>query len=98
MSEESKGGCFMNIVFNQSDDNRILHCWKEIAAYLSAGVRTAQRWESEFQLPVRRPRGSKRSAVLAFSSEIDTWIKSLPAAQRTSATLEMSDVARGEMS
>src|SRR5437762_8886812 len=73
----------MDTVMNQSGDNRILHCWKEIAHYLSAGVRTVQRWESEFKLPVRRPRGTKRSAVLAFSSEIDAWIKGLPAAQRS---------------
>ena len=70
----------MNAVSNRSNDDKVLHCWKEIATYLSAGVRTVQRWESEFSLPVRRPRGTKRSAVLAFSSEIDEWIRNLPVA------------------
>jgi predicted DNA-binding transcriptional regulator AlpA len=79
----------MEIAVNHAGENRVLHCWKEIADYLSAGVRTVQRWESEFKLPVRRPRGSKRSAVLAFSSEIDAWIKALPAAQRASANMNI---------
>ncbi|HLJ87414.1 MAG TPA: hypothetical protein VKZ53_11365 [Candidatus Angelobacter sp.] len=69
----------------ESNNHKILHCWKEIADYLSAGVRTVQRWETEFALPVRRPRGTKRSAVLAFSSEIDAWVKTLPAIAQSSA-------------
>jgi hypothetical protein len=73
----------MNLSIHASE-NRILHCWKDIATYLAAGVRTVQRWESEFHLPVHRPRGTKRSAVLAFSSEIDAWIKALPAIQSIS--------------
>ncbi|HLJ27741.1 MAG TPA: hypothetical protein VKY85_13605 [Candidatus Angelobacter sp.] len=80
----------MSMTNSQSNDHRILHCWKEIADYLSAGVRTVQRWEAEFALPVRRPRGAKRSAVLAFSSEIDDWVKTLPAiAQNAAAEAEM---------
>lgn len=52
----------------------ILNGWKEIASYLGRGVRTVQRWE-QFGLPVRRPKGSDRSAVLALSEELDAWIK-----------------------
>ena len=52
----------------------ILNGWKEIANYLGRGVRTVQRWE-QFGLPVRRPKGSDRSAVLALSEELDVWIK-----------------------
>ena len=74
----------MNLSHTQSSQ-RILHCWKEIAEYLSAGVRTVQRWESEFALPVRRLRGTKRSAVLAFCSEIDDWVKTLPAVSQKMA-------------
>jgi predicted DNA-binding transcriptional regulator AlpA len=82
----------MNAVPRQYNDQRILHCWKEIAEYLSAGVRTVQRWEAEFALPVRRPRGAKRSAVLAFASEIDEWVKTLPAiAQSTVSEVEMRE-------
>jgi hypothetical protein len=55
-----------------------LNSWKEIANYLDRGVRTVQRWERDLQLPVRRPRGTKRSAVLAVRSEIDAWLRTCP--------------------
>jgi hypothetical protein len=51
----------------------LLNSWKEISAYLDRGVRTVQRWERELHLPVRRPRGRMRSAVIAFKSEVDAW-------------------------
>lgn len=51
----------------------ILNSWKEIAAHLRCSVRTAQRLEQE-GMPVRRPAGHSRSAVIAFSDEIDTWL------------------------
>ncbi|HEV2961768.1 MAG TPA: hypothetical protein VG649_08105 [Candidatus Angelobacter sp.] len=56
----------------------ILNSWKEIAGYLNRGVRTVQRWEAELGMPVRRPRGKGRSAVIAICSEIDRWIRSCP--------------------
>src|SRR5947207_5287974 len=97
MGINSSGKAIMSTVIGPSHNQKILHCWKEIAHYLSAGVRTVQRWESEFKLPVRRPRGTKRSAVLAFSSEIDAWIKGLPAAQRASANMSMvADSGQGQ--
>jgi hypothetical protein len=52
----------------------ILNSWKEIAVYLGRGVRTVQRWEQELALPVRRPRGRSRSAVLAFKRELNQWL------------------------
>jgi hypothetical protein len=55
-----------------------LQSWKEIAAYLKRGVRTAQRWERCAGLPVRRPRPGDRSPVFAFPSEIDQWMHSRP--------------------
>lgn len=60
----------------------LLNSWKEIAVYLNRGVRTVQRWEAELGLPVRRPRGKNRSAVIAMRSEIDEWLKSCPSSQR----------------
>src|SRR5437763_12449674 len=59
--------------------DELLNSWKEIALYLNRGVRTVQRWESELGLPVRRPRGKERSAVVAIPGELDTWVR---AAQR----------------
>lgn len=49
-----------------------LDSWKEIAAYLDRGVRTAQRWQRTAALPVRRI-PAKRGSVFAFKSEIDAW-------------------------
>ncbi len=49
-----------------------LDSWKEIAAYLKRGVRTAQRWEREAGVPVRRV-ATERGAVYAFRSELDAW-------------------------
>ena len=61
-----------------SYNGRVLHSWKEIAVYMGRGVRTIQRYEARLGLPVRRPSGAPRSAVLAFSSEIDQWLAKSP--------------------
>jgi len=62
-------------------NDEVLNSWKEVAAYLGRGVRTVQRWEQELGLPVRRPRGKSRSAVIAFKSELDKWLHNAPAEQ-----------------
>lgn len=54
--------------------NRVLTSWKEIAAYLGKGVRTVQRWEKDFGLPIRRPHGSDKSAILARTRDLDAWV------------------------
>src|SRR5207245_1959303 len=54
--------------------NRRLNSWKEVAEYLSRDVTTVMRWEKEKGLPVRRAPGAKRSAVVAYSEEIDRWL------------------------
>ncbi len=54
--------------------NRVLTSWKEIAAYLGKGVRTVQRWEKDFGLPIRRPQGSDKSAILARTRDLDAWV------------------------
>lgn len=51
-----------------------LDSWKEIAAYLGRGERTAKRWESERSLPVHRLPGGGRGCVYAFSAELDEWL------------------------
>lgn len=53
----------------------LLNSWKEIACYLDRGVRTVQRWEAHFGLPVRRLRGKSRSAVIAMRSDLDQWLR-----------------------
>ena len=52
----------------------VLNSWKEVATYMGRGVRTVQRWEQELGLPVRRPRGKSRSAVIALKPELDSWL------------------------
>ncbi len=53
--------------------SRRLNGWKEIAAHLGKGVRTVQRWEKEFGLPVRRLGRSGSEIVFAFAEELDAW-------------------------
>jgi hypothetical protein len=52
----------------------ILSGWKDIANYLRCGVRTVQRWEAD-GLPVHRPTPGRRSHVIAYSEEIDGWVR-----------------------
>ena len=58
-----------------SNQQKILKSWKEIASYLGVGIRTAQRWTMLRGLPIRRPNGSRGSAVLGFSDDIDRWLR-----------------------
>ena len=55
-----------------------LDSWKQIAVYLGREVRTVQRWEQNLCLPVHRPRGKNRSAVVAFPEELDQWLHQTP--------------------
>lgn len=53
----------------------VLTSWKEIAQHLGKGVRTVQRWEEHFGLPIRRLQGESHHAVLALPEEIDAWVR-----------------------
>jgi hypothetical protein len=63
--------------------SRILNSWKEIASYLGRGVRTIQRYEQKLGLPVHRPAGRDRSAVLAFADELERWLRNSPSRNGT---------------
>src|SRR5690348_5090009 len=56
------------------NERKLLSGWKEIAAYLNRGVRTVQRWELSYGMPVRRQKADARS-VFAFADEIDAWLE-----------------------
>ena len=56
--------------------NVTLNSWKEIAVFLGRGIRTAQRWELDLDLPVHRVRNTARSPVFAFHSELRIWLHS----------------------
>jgi hypothetical protein len=51
----------------------VLSSWKEIAEFFQIDVRTCQRWEKAFGLPVHRLDGSPRSRVLAYMDELTEW-------------------------
>lgn len=50
-----------------------LSSWKEIANRLDVSVRTAQLWEKERGLPVRRLRG-RRGRVFVLVAELEAWL------------------------
>ena len=62
---------------SSQDSPRQLTSWKEIAHYLGVNVRTAQKWERERSLPVRRVPGA-RSRVSADSDSLEAWKEQLP--------------------
>lgn len=55
------------------DDSAPLDGWKAIAEHLGKSVRTAQRWRSEFGMPVHRIGDRDREHVYAYRSELDAW-------------------------
>ncbi len=75
-------------------NSEILNSWKEIAVYLKRGVRTVQRWELDLGLPVHRPRGKQRSAVVAIPEELERWIQRTPARALENAVSNHVELAR----
>lgn len=63
---------------DKTEAPQFLSGWKEIANYLGKGVRTVQRYEWQLGLPVRRPAGKPRAAVVATKKEIDAWVSASP--------------------
>ncbi len=59
-----------------TQQSELLTSWKEIASYLGKGVRTVQRWEQQFGLPVRRPNEKAKGIVHATRQELDAWLVS----------------------
>src|SRR3954465_8499593 len=66
----------------------ILNSWKEVSNYIGRGVRTVQRWEKDFGLPVRRPSGHLRGSVIALKADIDTWLGSRHAREAQTASAD----------
>ena len=79
-----------SVLSPQSVSQRIvLHSWKDIANYTGRGVRTIQRYECEHGFPIHRPAGKSRSAVLAFSDEVDEWLGKPPMAATVPFLVQM---------
>jgi hypothetical protein len=54
---------------------RILNGWKHISSHIQCSVRTAQRWEAQFGMPVHRPAAKDSAVVVAFTDELETWLR-----------------------
>lgn len=78
----------VNVSHALSQNTPVLTSWKEIARYMGKGVRTVQRWEMDFGLPVRRPQGSNKKAVLARPRDLDAWV-----ALRCSSRVELQRIS-----
>ena len=52
---------------------KVFTSWKEIASFFGKGVRTVQRWEQKFGLPISRPTAAK-NVVLTTENELREWI------------------------
>lgn len=48
--------------------------WKEIAGHVGKGVRTVQRWERSYGLPVHRLGNAGGEIIIASKREIDAWL------------------------
>jgi hypothetical protein len=70
-----------------------LTSWKEIAAYLHKGVRTAQRWEQELGLPVRRPKTDGEGIVFALPEELDAWLRTRPHSKSDDAAAQLKQLS-----
>jgi hypothetical protein len=57
-----------------STEHGRLNGWKDIAAFLDRSVRTVQRWEREYSLPVHR-QGPDGELIFAYRDELDAWVR-----------------------
>src|SRR5262252_3587471 len=65
---------------SQSNTDRRLDSWKEIAAFFGRDERTVRRWEKENALPVHRIPGAAKGRVFAYESELRQWLSTAEAA------------------
>lgn len=56
------------------DTNGRLDGWKEISGWLKRSVRTAQRWERDYGLPIHR-QGPEGELIFAFHDELEAWVR-----------------------
>lgn len=59
--------------------DELIRYWEGIAEALQVSVKTAQRYEKEFGLPIRRKRGAKGTVIYALRSELNAWLATGPA-------------------
>lgn len=54
--------------------SEMLRSWKAISNYVGACVKTVQRWEENYNFPIRRLERNKGASVFALKAEVDSWI------------------------
>jgi hypothetical protein len=59
--------------------DRQLHGWKDISTYFGRSVRTVQRWERDFGLPIRRYGLGRSEVVHVYVDDIERWKETLEA-------------------
>jgi hypothetical protein len=79
----------------EATHRKILNGWKQISNHLDRGVRTAQRWEALLGMPVHRPALKDRSAVVAFSDELESWLSRTPTEVRSECVATDNRAANG---
>jgi hypothetical protein len=67
-----------------------LHGWKDIATYFGRSVRTVQRWERDFGLPIRRYGLGRAELVHAYLDDLERW-KASTEAQAAGRTVDTPD-------
>lgn len=73
----------------------VLHSWKEISSYLGFAIRTMQRYERQFGLPVHRPARTLRTSVIAFADELDAWLTQAPLRRNYSSEGDVCPLCSG---
>lgn len=63
----------MTAMAAETEPSDRLDGWKDVAAYLGKSVRTVQRWESEYGLPIHRIPASRGEVIWASRTELDQW-------------------------
>jgi dienelactone hydrolase len=58
-------------------ERTILDSWKEIAVHFERSIKTCQRWESTYGMPVHRLDGSPKARVFAYRDELDRWLEEM---------------------
>jgi dienelactone hydrolase len=58
-------------------ERAVLDSWKEISAYFERSIKTCQRWESTYGMPVHRLDGSPKARVFAYQDELDRWFEGM---------------------
>jgi hypothetical protein len=74
----------------QPGDPDRLNGWKEIATFLNKGVRTAQRWEREYGLPIKRLGREGGEVIFASRLQIAAWLET-EARRRAEQSLDRPD-------